>query len=314
MLKDLVLGTATGYNIQFMRRFIDSLKETGFDGEIAFLVDAGNDQLVQDLEAIGAKPIIVQHSLKRFPKWLVRRRFNRGRMKWIHWLFAKLYRVAPTNWVPLRLFLGSIGVFFLHIVGGRFYYHYKYLLKNKEKYQNVFLTDVRDVLFQSNPFEKLNSKKVLFYAEDRTLKIGQEQVNNLWLNKYYDKETVDFLKDKSIICSGTILGPVDGIIRYLSIMLDEIMPLTATGVDGFGLDQTVMNVGYHKGYFDEFCEAVENAMGEVYTLKLSPEDEFSINDKGEVLSPEGKVVPVLHQYDWQPKIEAVVAKKYGPQT
>lgn len=312
MPRNLILGTATGYKYAQMERFMRSLKDTDFDGRVGFLIDAGNDQLKNDLEVNGALPIVVQHSIQRFPRWLVDKRFNRGKMGFVHSLYSGLYKITPTSCHSVRLMMGSMGVFFSHIVGAaRLYYFYKYLIRHKNEYSYVLLSDVRDVVFQGNPFVGVSTDKVMLFLEDKNFVLGEENVNKQWIEQYFDAETVARIGDKNILCGGTVLGPVDALIEYLGRMVDALMAIIPKSSGDFGVDQPVMNALFHQGHFDDICIAVENAKGPVYTLKLVEEDQLMFDKDNYLLSPEGKRVPVLHQYDWQPKVEAIVAKRYG---
>tara|TARA_Y100000589_G_C27168249_1_gene635584 strand:- start:812 stop:1630 length:819 start_codon:yes stop_codon:yes gene_type:complete len=101
-----------------------------------------------------------------------------------------------------------------HVVNYRFKMYYEYL-KNK-KYDYIFLCDSRDVLFQKDIFKHpmLNNNNDLYVFEEESSHITVDtcQFNSLYIKR--SGLNIDII-NKPIICVGTILGNMKGIMEYL---------------------------------------------------------------------------------------------------
>ena len=118
----------------------------------------------------------------------------------------------------------------IHIVNLRFKLYYDYLLKNKNIYNLIFLCDSRDVIFQKNifihPIITNNYDLYLFEEESPNITIDKCQFNSLYVKKT-QLNISNLVKNKNIICVGTILGNYKGIINYLyhfNNILDNEIP------------------------------------------------------------------------------------------
>ena len=76
-------------------------------------------------------------------------------------------------------------------------------LKNKT-FNNILLCDSRDIYFQANPFEFNYNEKINFFLEDQIIK--NCPFNSNWILKTYGKKEYDKISNKTILCSGTVLG------------------------------------------------------------------------------------------------------------
>ena len=112
----------------------------------------------------------------------------------------------------------------------------EFLNAHKNEYKQALLTDVRDVIFQGNLFKPLESyENYLGYAtEEKTL---EEKTNRSWLLKFFNDEEYQKIKEKKIICNGTIFGTINELIIYLTKM-EQIL---STKKAFWGADQAVAN-------------------------------------------------------------------------
>ncbi|KAJ1481689.1 hypothetical protein T484DRAFT_2708171 [Baffinella frigidus] len=93
-------------------------------------------------------------------------------------------------------------------------------------FDQVFLCDIRDVYFQSDPFQSLAVPKGIGVAiEPAHLPIGQCDVHMRWLSSEcpaYAREGMGkVLADKLRSCAGTTIGTPDSIHAYCQAMEDE---------------------------------------------------------------------------------------------
>ena len=161
---------------------------------------------------------------------------------------------------------------------------------------HILITDVRDVVFQDNPFGGIVDECLLFFSENSKVSLGQQSINWNWLTNAYGLAAVESLAPFPILCSGTVLGSYKCILRYLSDMTDELARLSPKIVGQFGFDQGALNYLY---YSKSWPKAVVNASfyGPVATLALENPNEFNFDDDGRLLNNDGSIVPILHQYD-----------------
>ena len=105
----------------------------------------------------------------------------------------------------------------IHIVNLRFRLYYDYLNNNKN-YNLIFLCDSRDVIFQKNIFNHPIINNIydlyFFYEESNNITIDKCKFNSLYVKKT-KLDLFDSIYNKKIICAGTILGKINGILDYL---------------------------------------------------------------------------------------------------
>ena len=91
------------------------------------------------------------------------------------------------------------------IVDYRYYVYYNFMVNNETLYDFVFITDVRDVYFQSDPFKATWNYDFITIAKE-CCEISNEIYNTRWILSKFGYHTYCFLQDKTILCSGTTLG------------------------------------------------------------------------------------------------------------
>ena len=158
---------------------------------------------------------------------------------------------------------------------------------------NLLLADVRDVVFQADPFVEYPKKSLEFFAEPELFKNCTHNAH--WVAGIYGSERVQQIADQYVICSGTTMGTRAGIVEYLNTMVAEIKRLTKSGRPLYGgEDQPVHN---HLVYADKFTDfnINQNGIGPICTMHHSKV--LSFNRAGQLLNNDGSVIPVVHQYD-----------------
>jgi hypothetical protein len=104
----------------------------------------------------------------------------------------------------------------------RYIYFFNFLKKNGNNYKNIFFTDVRDVFFQSNPF-KNKIKNINFFEEEEIVK--NCQINSLWIKSSLGNRKYKKFKNRYIICSGTVMGRTNFMIKYFKLMARRVKKL-----------------------------------------------------------------------------------------
>lgn len=94
----------------------------------------------------------------------------------------------------------------------------------------MLVLDFRDTVFQSDPFAEIRalvdggSKKELWLFEEHWpyKKIGGCIFNTGWIRDCWGREAVDTVRDKTVICSGSIMGTRVGIEKFEHRLLAEV--------------------------------------------------------------------------------------------
>jgi hypothetical protein len=172
-------------------------------------------------------------------------------------------------------------------------YYHDCISENFEDVESVLLADIRDIVFQDNPFKEAPKHELEFFAEPEVFKNCKS--NAPWIAGVYGQARVDEIANEYIICCGTTIGSRAGILKYLETMTNEINRIESTGRKLMGgEDQPVHNhLVYNNAYTDYAIN--HNGTGLVSTMHHSTVLRF--NRKGQLLNDDGTPTPVVHQYD-----------------
>ena len=206
----------------------------------------------------------------------------------------------------------------IHIVNFRFKLYYDYLLDklhNSHLYDYIFICDSRDVLFQKNifthPILNNNHDLYIFKEESLDITIDKCKFNTLYINKS-GLNIHESVKNKSILCVGTILGNNKGILSYLKIfnkiLLNNISEQNKSyyGTDS-GINYAIIYSNLLENINIYFCENKDLL---VYTiafpifLNLINYDEL-LNENNQIMY-EKNVCYCVHQYD---RLNNIIKKK-----
>tara|TARA_B110000967_G_C18865305_1_gene552372 strand:+ start:1289 stop:2092 length:804 start_codon:yes stop_codon:yes gene_type:complete len=175
-------------------------------------------------------------------------------------------------------------------------------LENKD-YDNVLLCDSRDIYFQGNPFEFDYKGPINFFLEDYQIK--DCPYNSNWLIKTYGKIAFDSISDKTILCSGTVLGSSSKIREYLSLLKKyssdfkykkkfKYLITFRPDPEGRGCEQGHANYLVHKKIIEDY-HLYSNSGGPVATAFYLKKIIF--DSKSRLISDAGKPYLLVHQYD-----------------
>ncbi len=179
----------------------------------------------------------------------------------------------------------------------RYFIYELFLARAQQPYRHVLLTDVRDVLFQRNPFLIDTGNMLGCFLEAAA--IGDCSTNSGWIRAAFGEDALARMQDKPIVCSGTTLGPAPCIRDYLSRMTAHLRGLD---LDNRGIDQGVHNYLVHVEGIEDL-RLFTNGSGPVLTMGHMP-GLFHVRADGLVCREDGEVAHVLHQYDRFPELRA----------
>ncbi|MBR0260633.1 MAG: hypothetical protein IJQ85_02455 [Selenomonadaceae bacterium] len=172
-----------------------------------------------------------------------------------------------------------------------------FLEEHGDKYEQIFISDTRDVIFQSDVFECFKGySNYLGYTTEpddiRGSKTG-DRLNYNWLFDFFGKEKADRLLDKKIICSGTVIGTS----RYMQIFCREIWQTLKCNISGV-FDQAVANYLIHENLLPlEHLIEIDVYSGEIFTSALF-HTMNPVKIRGDkILRGDDEIPAVVHQYD-----------------
>lgn len=277
------MAVSYGYTYAQLRVFMHSLAKTSFDGDLVLFIGKTDAK---------SKELLCKEGARLLPFWYPYSRCNKLR--------TPFYRFWP--WVrPLLACSKNAGIVqrmaapFLNLSILRFAFYRKFLLRHPGEYRRVFLTDLRDVCFQENPFSRTSCGELRVFLEEPGHTLGNCAVNSRWLTELYGRAVLEELSQKPIICSGTILGDCDRILGYLEAFLLSLRDVRS--VMRMGMDQGIHNYIVHRGLVDPVL-CCENRTSEILTMGYMKPGKLPARDaKGFFLDEKGEPYAVLHQFD-----------------
>ena len=195
------------------------------------------------------------------------------------------------------------------IINIRWKIYEDYLNENKDKYNLVFTTDLRDSFFQKDIFKYYDSKKPFLglALEDGTL---SEEVNQGWIRRTYNDEIYESMKNERIICVGTVWGTPDKFFEFSKIMWERLSSEWSLRVNA--IEQAVGNyLIYHDKMFNDCIVKSDNKDGPVMTIALTNRNDINFDLNNNILNKKGEIAAVIHQYDRKKDILEFVTKKYS---
>lgn len=296
MAKDLIIGGASGYDWDKLKYWVNSIKQSGFNGDIVLAATNINKDTIQKLTDHGVK--IYAYGDQDDQGNIVNQSRN-----------------AP------------------HVE--RFLFIWDYLKNNKDKYRYVVVTDTRDVIFQRNPIEFLSShllnKSLVCSSEGLLYK--DEPWGNKNLLDTFGSIIYNELKDNLIYNVGTIAGfyeeVTDFILNIFVMSINRPIPIVDQAVFNFLISHYPYKDEILKSTNESDWaiqlgttkDAVESGAGDIGAIvQQNPKmiDEYlklyqDIQPKldGEAVTNGQVPYFIVHQWDRVPRIKQMVEKLYG---
>ena len=176
-----------------------------------------------------------------------------------------------------------------------------------DEYEQIFITDTRDVIFQADIFDRFkgfsNWLGCVTEADDiRGSKFGNK-INYNWIVSCFGKAEADKLVDKKIICCGTVIGSAAEM-KIFCRELWKILEHKTTEI----FDQATMNYLAYNGLLPiENLFELDVDGGEIFTNGLIKDNKI----RGEfILRGDGGIPAVVYQYDRHEDLTKLVDKIY----
>lgn len=192
-------------------------------------------------------------------------------------------------------------------------YQLFYNFLKERSYENILCCDSRDIYFQTNPFDYQFNNEINFFQEDKALQ--DCPYNSNWIIKCYGEKNFKNIKDKTILCSGTVLGKKEKILEYLSLMNQNITRYKykksfkyfitlRRDPAGRGCDQGHANYIVNNDIISNKA-FYSNSSGPVATVFYL--EKIVFDQKFNLLNSKNEPYSIVHQYDkrWDKFAEAV---------
>jgi hypothetical protein len=283
--------------------------KTGGDFVLCFLHGYHYAQIAhffRSLEAVApsARPVVFAqflpeetlHELRRRGALLVDARPGRTRgmrNSWERfWPVARMIgQVLPTRDMRARFAFA-----FVEPLVRRYLLYREWLHRNHEV-RKALLADVRDAIFQSDPFTLLGPGEDCVFFEESG-EVGSCAINHGWIDHMFGEDAWRPFGERKIICAGTILGTRAGLLRFLDAFVDGVMRARRFDpVFHGGFDQGIVNFVVRSGSVED-SSVRRNGEG-IWTGRTDG-DTARIDRCGRVVLRDGSPVAVVHQFDRDP--------------
>ena len=296
MAKDIIIGGASGYDWDKLKYWVNSIKQTGFKGDIVVVATNMSADTIKKLKENGV--IIYAYGKNDDQGNIVNESKN-----------------AP------------------HVE--RFIYIWDYLRNNKDTYRYVVVTDTRDVIFQRDPVEFLSkhlfANSIVCSSEGLLYK--DEPWGNKNLLDTFGPLIYDELKDNLIYNVGTIAGfyeeVTDLLLHIFTMSINRPIPIVDQAVFNFLVSHhpykdEVMKSTNESDWAIQLGttrRAIESGAGDIgMIVSQNPGliDKYmemyqDIQPKldGEAVTNGYVPYNIVHQWDRVPEIKDMVEKLYG---
>lgn len=183
----------------------------------------------------------------------------------------------------------------MHNLCLRFKLYYDFIRSNPRICRKILLTDIRDVVFQQDPFIYPLNKGITVALEDRSKTIGTCPYNSQWVKELLGWIMHDSLSSKPISCAGVTIGDRESILVYL-----EKMNAFLRGQKN-NLDQAAHNAIVHLDLVPSIHK-FDNFYGPVLTMGYMDQQDLS--------ATRIDLIPILHQYDRHPELAMKIRGEY----
>lgn len=285
-MKDVVIGCITNYNFDQIKYWVNSLDRCGFDGhKIMICYNVGFDTCQQLADR--------NYSIFGFDRDEENKKLT--------------YKKSNFSIVVER---------FMHI------WHFMKNMEGKEDLRHIIMTDVKDVIFQTNPSEwlekNLGDKKINVGSESITYEKEEWGRNNML--RSFGSAIYETIKNNTIVNAGTTAGVFDD---YVDMCLN--LSLICNGMPGYiegggGPDQAALNILTSLSPYKDKVNVAKSEDGwaaqlgttkNVNYASIISEPQPVMNAEDIITTSKGIPFALVHQWDRIPEWREKIMKKYG---
>jgi hypothetical protein len=193
----------------------------------------------------------------------------------------------------------------MHPHCARHFFYEPYLRECAGYYRYVMLADVRDVIFQADPFAFEPAAGLHAFREDRSRTIGTCQFNADTVRLGFGEKVLAKMRDQPVHCAGTIIGTTAAVQEQVGIVIELLCRARQRPT----IDQAAYNVALQQPrtaplHFHENFAGPVLTMGTVDPAKLVPDAE------GRLRNHDHSLINILHQYDRHPALARQMVQRF----
>lgn len=295
--KNIIIGSATGYNADLISSFVYSLEKANFDGILALIIY--KEQMTEFVNAFSdIKNFKIEFKVSAIGKFKSKSKYSGVyKFKFVKNILKKIIGLTVNETIPESKIRGLKITGYPHV--SRFF-EYKEIVDSYPDASHVLLSDVRDVFFQSNPFKNLG-KGLFVGMENPDFTIGTEQYNQKWILDAYGESFYNIAKDEQVSCSGVTIGDHESIRVYINKMIEEFCKQPYQKMSERIYDQAMHNKLLITNSLSDItrCQPFESI---IVTLGLYPIEQIAVNDQGFIINRNHEIIPIVHQHDRHPEL------------
>ena len=319
--EDAIFAFAEGYDIKIYLAFVESLKATGFAGDIVLSVSSLSKLKPGVEDYLRAQPNLVVYTVD-WKCYTGSGKLASGPKEGMRMCqFSGMYGTPDVDSPDARPTAAEDPREARPVATARYELYWAWSLAY-HSHSWIMLIDSRDTVFQTDPFKDLPRESdgqaadgTLYFFEENAeaTTIGQSSYNSKWLKTAYGVDNVSSFFDKPVVCSGSTMGEQVAIKAYLRAMVAQF---DETHCKVKGCDQ-----GFHN--YLHYSHSLERVKG-IRSIELHEQGKGIINNLGllrdkplrergvlkegsnEVLNWDGKISPVAHQFDRDDELKAIV--------
>lgn len=252
--QDAIMAYAEGYHLSFYMMFLETLKETGYRGDVVLsiaeerIIRPNVVEYLKTFQGHADKPNVVVYQMpmdcspdgqRRVTRQGDTDGFQMCKLPHVYGYKDDMGHVVKEVKDPREG----------RVVATLRYEWYWIWSQRYDSHSWLMLLDARDSFFQSNPFADLPRTQgqkdgllYLFGENANATRLGISKKNMKWIANGYGDATLKALKDKPTICSGSTMGEQIAVETYLRAMVNEH---DEASVRMTGSDQGFHNVSNH---------------------------------------------------------------------
>lgn len=297
MNRDLIIGFSSKYQYSQLQYWVNSIKNSGFDGDIVIVSDNISKETINSLTDKSVELVVYG------------RKNENGD-------YVAEQSIAP------------------HV--NRFFYIWNALKNTKTQYRYVITTDTRDVVFQTNPSLWLEDNLVMhnLVASSEGMKYQDEPWGNKNLLEAFGPFYHNLLKNNLIYNVGVIAGDQQHVTGLMSLIfqlsINRPISIVDQAVYNYILNtEPFIQDTYFTSNINDWAiqlgttiQAVQSGAGDLGQMFVTSQEgkESYLNayldlptfiEGGYVLSANNKKYSIVHQWDRVPELKTQIHTIYG---
>lgn len=288
-MKDVVVGCITNYDFDKIKTWVNSLDRSGFDGLKVMMCYNISYDVAEEL---------AKRNYTVFA-------FGRDDEKRSLVYNKPDFNICLERFAHIPIFLNK--------------------LANKEEYRYLITTDVKDVVFQSNPSkyleENLTDRSILLSCESLRYKDEPWGKQNMYLS--FGPLIAETMYDRPIYNAGVLAGRFQPMLDLFTNIFLTCGGAPANVPGGGGPDQAALNVLSSLHAYKNIMQYSMSESGWAAQLgttvdpnKIESFKEFLLEKSpklvgDQVCTSDGRPHVVVHQYDRVPEWKKVIEEKYA---